>query len=185
MRTWVPPSRAGGQTSRKRKSCDLRSGLRCLLSPAWRHLCWVHGGAAPSAAPRLWEPQGGGSSPPGTTSCLSSRALWSPHLYRAGAGGAAGRSELQTCLPSSLRFSSLARCAGQGGDRRRARDTHPVPSSQEPQGSGSLRGQGSFLGENQPKFSVANLSLPGLSLGQGTLNPAGVFSRVSWDPYLT
>ena len=161
------------------------SGLRCLLSPAWRHQSQVHGGAAPCCESMAMGTLRGSGSPPGTTSCLSSRALWSPHLYRAGAGGAAGRSELQTCLPSSLRFSSLARCAGQGGDRRRARDTHPAPSSREPQGSGSLRGQGSFLGENQPKFSVANLSLPGLSLGQGTLNPAGVFSRVSWDPYLT
>ena len=35
----------------------------------------------------------GGSRPPGTTSCLSSRAPWSPHLYRAGTG-AAGHSEL-------------------------------------------------------------------------------------------
>ena len=155
------------------------------MSPAWRHQSQVHGGPAPCCESTAVGTLKGGSRPPGTTSCLSSRALWSPHLYRAGAGGAAGRSELQTCLPSSQSFSSLVRCAGQGGDRRRARDTHPVPSSQEPQGSGSLRGQGSFLGENQPKFSVANLSLPGLSLGQGTLNPAGVFSRVSWDPYLT
>ena len=48
-----------------------------------------------------------------------------------------------------------------------------------------MRGQGSWMGENQPKLSVANLSRPGLSLGQGTLNHAGVFLRVSWDISLT
>ena len=123
----------------------------------------------------------GSSSPPGKTSCLSFRAPWSSHLYRGGAG-VAGHSELQRCLPSSLSFSSSARCAGQGGDGRRARDAHPAPSSREPHGSGRWRGQGSRWGENQPKLSVANLSRPGLSLGQGTLNDAGVFARVSWDP---
>ena len=142
MRTWVPPSRAGSQTGQKEK--ELRPQVWAEMSPEpcletsvlgpWRG-CPLRSSTA-VGTPR------GGSSPPGTTSCLSSRAPWSPHLYRAGAG-AAGRSELQTCLPSSLRFSSLARCAGQGGDRRRARDTHPAPSSWEPQGSDSVRGQGS------------------------------------------
>ena len=68
----------------------------------------------------------GGSRHPRTTSCLSSRVPWSPHLYRVGAG-AAGRSELQTGLPSSLRFSASAGCGGQGGDSRRARGTHLPP----------------------------------------------------------
>ena len=129
----------------------LRSGLRFLLSPAWRHPRWVHGGATPCCESTAVGNPRGGSRPPGTTSCLSSRAPWSPHLYRAGTG-AAGCSELQTCLPSSLSFSSLARCAGQGGDSRRARDTHPAPSSREPQGSGSWRGQGSLFKRISPSF---------------------------------
>ena len=91
-----------------------------------RPLLRVHGRGNPEG----WQ------QPPGTTSCLSSRAPWSSHLYRVGAG-VAGHSELQRCLPSSLSFSSSARCAGQGGDSRRARDSHPAPSSREPHGSGS------------------------------------------------
>ena len=143
---WEPGSHPLEQTvrlGRKRKSWELSSGLRCLLSPAWTHLRWVHGWAAPCCGSTVMGTPRSGSSPPGITSCLSSRALWSPHLYRVGAGEAGG-SELQTCLPSSLRFSSSARCAGQGGDRRRAQDTHPAPSSREPQVSVRWRGQGSL-----------------------------------------
>ena len=161
----------------------MRSGLRCLLSPAWRHQSQVHGGATPCCESTAVGTLKGGGRPPETTSCLSSRAPWSPHLYSVGAG-AAGCSELQTCLPSSLRFSSLARCAGQGGDCRRTQDTHPAPSSREPQGSASWSGQGSFWERISPSFQW-QISLPGLSLGQGTLNHAGVFPWVSWDPYLT
>ena len=115
------------------------------MSPAWRHRCRVQGGATPCCeSTAVGTPRDGGS-PPGKTSCLSFRAPWSPHLYRVGAG-AAGRSELQTCLPSSLSFSFSARCAGQGGDRRRARDAHLAPSSREPQGSDSLRVLGASTG---------------------------------------
>ena len=78
-------------------------------------------------------PRGGGS-PPGTTSCLSSKAPQSPHLYRAGVG-AAGRSELQTCLPSSLRFPSSARCGSREGTTGR----HGTPSL--PPVHGNLRAQ--------------------------------------------
>ena len=61
-------------------------GTRCLLSPAWRHQSQVHRGAAP-----LQWAHGCGNPkrlrhPPGTTSCLTSRAPWSPHLFRAGVG---------------------------------------------------------------------------------------------------
>ena len=42
-------------------------------------------------------------------------------------GRAAECSELQTCLPSSLRFSALTRCGGQEGDCRRAWDAHLPP----------------------------------------------------------
>ena len=142
MRNWVPPSGAG-QTRQKEKELRPQVWAEMPLEPClqtsepgpWRgHPCCE---SMAEGTPR------GGGNPPGTTSCLSSRALWSPHLYSAGAG-AAGHSELQTCLPSSLSFFSLARCAGQGGDHRRARDTHPGPSSWELQGSDSLRGQGSW-----------------------------------------
>jgi hypothetical protein len=61
----------------------------------------------------------------------------------------------------------------------------PGPQFMGTSGLRLLEGPGILIGENQPKILVANLSLPGLSLGQGTLNPAGVFSQVSWDPYLT
>ena len=61
----------------------------------------------------------------------------------------------------------------------------PCPQFTGTTGLGQLEGPGIFFGRESAQFSVANLSLPGLSLGQGTLNPAGVFSRVSWDPYLT
>ena len=154
------------------------------LSPAWRHQSQVHGGATPCCESTAVGTLKGGGRPPETTSCLSSRAPWSPHLYSVGAG-AAGCSELQTCLPSLLCFSALARCAGQGGDCRRARAAYPTSSSREPQGSGSWRGQGSWRGEKQPTLLVANLSLPGLSLGQRTLNPAGESSQGSRDPCLT
>ena len=73
-----------------------------------------------------WGNPEGRRHPPRTTSCLSSRAPWSPHLYRVGVG-AAECSKLQTCLPSCLRFSASARCAGQGGDHRRAWDANPTP----------------------------------------------------------
>ena len=61
----------------------------------------------------------------------------------------------------------------------------PGPQFTGTSGLRLLEWPGILIGENQPKILVANLSLPGLSLGQGTLNPAGVFSQVSWDPYLT
>ena len=61
----------------------------------------------------------------------------------------------------------------------------PCPQFTGTTGLGQVEGPGILMGENQPKLLVANLSLPGLSLGQGTLNHAGVFSQVSWDPYLT
>ena len=114
MRTWVSPSIVGGQTGQKEK--ELRPQVWAEMPPEpcletsepgpWRRrpLLRVHGHGNPE----------GQCSPPGTTSCLSSRAPWSPHLYRAGPG-VAGRSELQTCLPSSLSFSSSARCAGHEG----------------------------------------------------------------------
>ena len=47
---------------------------------------------------------------------------------------------------------------------------------------GHWRSQGSSRGENQPKLLVANLSLPGLSLGQRTPSPAGESSQGSWVP---
>ena len=106
------------------------------MSPAWRHQNQVQGGTAPCCESTAVGTLKGGSRPPGTTSCLSSRAPWSPHLYR-GEDGVVGRSELQTCLPSSLSFSSWDRCAGQGGDHRRARDAQPAPSSWELQRSDS------------------------------------------------
>ena len=152
MRTWVPPSRADGQTGQKEKKLRTQLWAEMPLEPCletsalgpWRGrpLLRLHS----HGNPEEWQ-----QPPPGITSCLSSRALWSPHLYRVGAGEAGG-SELQTCLPSSLRFSSSARCAGQGGDRRRAQDTHPAPSSREPQGSGRWRGQGSLWERISPSF---------------------------------
>ena len=39
-----------------------------------------------------------------------------------------------------------------------------------------------LIGENQPKLLVANLSLPGMSLGQRTPSPAGESSQGSWAP---
>ena len=71
--------------------------------------------------------------------------------------------------PQTIAPGSLARCAGQGGDRRRARDTHPAPSSREPQGSGSLRGQGSFLGPYRP--TRGSLTSPSYLARNRTLGP--------------
>ena len=138
MRTWVPASRAGGQTGQKEK--ELRPQVWAEMSPEpcletsalgpWR-------GRPCRSSTAVGTPRGG-SSPPGTTSCLSSKAPWSLHLYRA---GAAGWPELQTCLLSSLSFSSSSRYARQGGDRMSARDAHPASSSWEPQclGTGGAR----------------------------------------------
>ena len=102
-------------------------------------------------------------------------------------GGGGGSWVLRAADMSSILSALL--CLGRlwraGRGQQEGTGHPPSPSSQEPQLLDSRRDQGYWWEENQPKLSLANLSLPGLILGQRTPNPEGRPSRVSWDPCLT
>ena len=169
MKSWSPPSGAGGQNKQKVKEVRPQGWAEMPSLPGKRR-------GPPCCVSMAWESCRAAAAPQGPHSVCP----LGPHdlLIHTGWVRVSGHSELQTCLPSSLHFSALVRYGGQEGST----GGHGTPTL--PSVHGSLRARvagrpGILAGRESAQAFTANISLPGLCLGQRTLNAAGGSPRVS------